>query len=89
MEEITEEHFQKMQSFQINRARSITLTKLTATDWYVTRKFEREVEIPTDVAAGRATAIEKFNTFETAILSATTENIYQIIKDANIAFQAK
>ena len=38
MEEITEEHFQKMQSFQINRARSITSKKLEATDWYVIRK---------------------------------------------------
>jgi hypothetical protein len=89
MEEITEEYLQELKSYQINRARSITSTKLAATDWYVTRKFEREVEIPADVAAGRATAIEKFDTFEATILSATTENIYQIIKDANIAFQAK
>jgi hypothetical protein len=89
MEEITEEHFQKMQSFQINRARSITSKKLEATDWYVIRKTETEVQIPADIAAERATIKEKFNTLEAAILSATTENIYQTIKDANIAFNTK
>ena len=89
MREITEEYLQELKSYQINRARSITSTKLAATDWYVTRKFEREVEIPADVAAGRATAIEKFDTFEAAILSGTTKNIYETIKDATIAFETK
>jgi hypothetical protein len=78
-----------MQSFQINRARSITSKKLEATDWYVIRKTETEVQIPADIAAERATIKEKFNTLEAAILSATTENIYQTIKDANIAFNTK
>lgn len=86
---MNEKYLQKLQSYQINKARSITSAKLTATDWYITRKTEREVEIPADIATERATVIEKFNTFEAAILSATTENIYTIIKDATIAFEAK
>jgi hypothetical protein len=89
MNKVTEEYLQKLQSYQINRARLITSKKLTATDWYFTRRTEREVEIPADIAAERATTIEKFDTFETAILSATTENIYETIKDATIAFDAK
>lgn len=86
---MNEEYLQKLQTYQINKARSITSKKLAATDWYVTRKTEREVEIPADIATERATVIEKFNTFEAAILSATTENIYNIIDDATIAFEAK
>jgi hypothetical protein len=86
---MNEEYLQKLQTYQINKARSITSKKLAATDWYVTRNVEREIEIPADIAAERATAIEKFNTFETAILSATTENIYTIIKNATIAFEGE
>jgi transposase len=86
---MNEEYLQKLQTYQISKARSITSKKLAATDWYVTRNVEREIEIPADIAAERATAIEKFNTFETAILSATTENIYTIIKNATIAFEGE
>jgi hypothetical protein len=89
MREITEEYLQELKSYQINRARSITSKKLTVTDWYFTRRTEREVEIPADIAAERATTIEKFDTFEAAILSGTTKNIYETIKDATIAFDAK
>jgi len=84
-----EEQLQELQSYQINIARSITSNKLATTDWYVTRKTEREVEIPTDITTERATAIEKFNAFESAILTGTTETIYNIIDDATIAFEAK
>jgi hypothetical protein len=80
-----EEQLQELKSYQINRARSITSKKLAATDWYVIRRTETEVEIPTDIAAERATVKEKFNTFEAAILSCTTETIYNIID----AFDAK
>ena len=34
---------------------------LNSTDWYVTRKFERGVEIPSDVVTKRAEAIEVLN----------------------------
>ena len=38
-----EEYLQTLKSHQINIARSITSNKLATTDWYVTRKTEREV----------------------------------------------
>lgn len=78
---MNEEYLQKLQAYQINMARSIVSKKLSGTDWYVTRNVERGIEIPADVAAERATAIEEFNAFETAILGATTENIYNIINE--------
>ena len=34
---------------------------LNSTDWYVTRKFERGIEIPSDVSTKRAEAIEVLN----------------------------
>jgi S1-C subfamily serine protease len=78
---MNKEHLQKLQADEINIARSIISKKLSSTDWYVTRNVERGIEIPADVAAERATAIEKFNAFETAILGATTENINNIINE--------
>jgi len=50
-----------------------TANKLLAqTDWYVIRKAERSVDIPTNVVTKRATIITEADRLETAITSVTT-----------------
>jgi hypothetical protein len=45
---------------------------LSQTDWMVIRKAERGVDIPADVAAARAAAIQEANDKEAAITASTT-----------------
>ena len=45
---------------------------LAQTDWMVIRKAERGVDIPADVTAARAAAIQEANDKEAAITAATT-----------------
>jgi hypothetical protein len=45
---------------------------LSQTDWYVTRKFERNIEIPADVVAERAKIIEVAEEREALIASVST-----------------
>lgn len=45
---------------------------LAKTDWMVTRKVERDVAIPTDVVAYRASVVAKANELESAISAVTT-----------------
>ena len=45
---------------------------LSTTDWYVTRKVERSVDIPTDVASKRVAIVAESDRLETAIAGATT-----------------
>ena len=45
---------------------------LSTTDWYVTRKVERNVDIPTDVASKRVAIVAESDRLETAIAGATT-----------------
>jgi len=75
---MNEEYLQKLQTYQISKARSITSKKLAATDWYVTRNVEREIEIPADIAAERATAIEKFNTFKNGLYMFSQRHLFCI-----------
>ena len=45
---------------------------LSTTDWYVTRKVERSVDIPTDVASKRVAIVAESERLETAIAGAST-----------------
>ena len=45
---------------------------LSTTDWYVTRKVERNVDIPTDVASKRVAIVAESDRLEAAIAGATT-----------------
>ena len=45
---------------------------LSTTDWYVTRKVERNVDIPTDVASKRVAIVAESERLETAIAGVTT-----------------
>jgi hypothetical protein len=54
---------------------------LATTDWYVTRKVERNVDIPTDVASKRVAIVAESDRLETAIAGVTT--VEQLIKVMN------
>lgn len=55
---LTEEEQAKV---ELEKAKQEAQAYLNSTDWYVTRKFERGVEIPSDVVTKRAEAIEVLN----------------------------
>ena len=68
----------------------ITTIKTTAnsllvkTDWMVIRKFERDIDIPTDTATYRAAVITEANRLETAITATTTvEELVTVISSQN------
>lgn len=46
--------------------------QLTQTDWVVTRKMERNVDIPTDIATARQAIVDACEAKEAAITAATT-----------------
>ena len=54
---------------------------LSTTDWYVTRKVERSVDIPTDVASKRVAIVAESDRLETAIAGVTT--VEQLIEVMN------
>jgi len=54
---------------------------LASTDWYVTRKVERNVDIPTDVASKRVAIVAESERLETAIAGVTT--VEQLIEVMN------
>jgi len=61
-----------LKSNMIAQVKHTAGTLLAQTDWYVTRKVERNVDIPTDVAAKRAAVIAESERLETAIKACTT-----------------
>jgi len=56
----------------IVQIKQTTNSLLAQSDWYVIRKAERDVAIPTDIVTKRAATITESNRLETAITSATT-----------------
>lgn len=62
-----------------------TANKLLAnTDWYVIRKAERNVDIPTDIADKRSAIITEANRLEVAIDSVdTVEGLIDILNNQN------
>jgi len=57
---------------------------LAQSDWYVVRKFERDVAIPTDIVTKRAAIITESNRLETAISGATTvAGLIEVINSQN------
>ena len=44
---------------------------LASTDWYITRKVEREVDVPAEVATKRAAIVAEATRLEAAITAAT------------------
>jgi len=57
---------------------------LNTTDWYVIRKAERNVEMPSDVVAKRAVVVVEANRLETAITNASTvEALIEVLNAQN------
>ena len=56
-----------LKSNMIAQVKHTAGTMLAQTDWYVTRKMEREVAIPVDVVAERAHVVAESERLETAI----------------------
>jgi hypothetical protein len=59
-------------------------TILNQTDWYVTRKMEREVAIPADVVAQRAHVVAESERLEVAIAAcADVEALIEVMNNQN------
>ena len=56
----------------ISQVKTTAGSILAQTDWMVTRKVERDVAIPADVVAYRASVVAKADELETAITTVTT-----------------
>ena len=61
-----------LKSNMIAQVKHTAGTMLAQTDWYVTRKVERNVDIPADVAAKRLAIVAESERLETAIKACTT-----------------
>lgn len=57
---------------------------LLKTDWYVYRKAERSIDVPTDVATHRAAIVAEADRLETAITAVTTvEELISVMSNQN------
>jgi hypothetical protein len=70
-----------LKSTMIAQVKHTAGTLLSQTDWYVTRKVERNVDIPTDVASKRVAIVAESDRLETAIAGVT--NVEQLIEVMN------
>ena len=56
---------------KISLARQIVQNDLSESDWYVTRKYERDVAIPSEVSAYRTAVLTNYTSLQSAINSAS------------------
>ena len=71
----------QLQSQYVAQTKDTAGKMLAQTDWYVIRKLERSVDIPSDVVAQRATIVAESNRLEDAINAANT--VEQLIEVLN------
>jgi len=71
-----------LKSNMIAQVKHTAGTMLASTDWYVTRKVERNVGIPTDVASKRVAIVAESERLETAIQSCTTVMLLKEIMES-------
>ena len=68
----------------INQVKHTAGTMLAQTDWYVTRKAEREIAIPVDVVAERAHVVAESERLEVAITAcADVEALIEVMNNQN------
>jgi hypothetical protein len=73
-----------LKSNMIAQVKHTAGTLLAQTDWYVTRKVERNVDIPTDVAAKRVAIVAESERLETAIAAVTSvEQLIEVMQSQN------
>ena len=63
----------ELKTKQIDNFKGQINSKLAATDWYVTRKVERSIDIPQDIQDTRAGLLTQLDTVETEINALTTK----------------
>jgi len=74
-----------LKSQWITQVKQACNSKLSQTDWAVTRKMERNIDIPADIIAERSAAISECDTKEAAILAATTmEQFIQAVAPVSV-----
>jgi hypothetical protein len=75
---------QGLKSNMIAQVKHTAGTMLNQTDWYVTRKMEREVAIPADVVAQRAHVVAESDRLEVAIAAcADVEALIEVMNNQN------
>jgi len=73
-----------LKSTMIAQVKHTAGTMLASTDWYVTRKVERNVDIPADVVAKRAAVVAESERLETAIKAVTSiEALIEVMQSQN------
>jgi hypothetical protein len=73
-----------LKSNMIAQVKHTAGTMLATTDWYVTRKVERSVDIPTDVASKRTAIVAESERLETAIAGvANVEALIEVMNSQN------
>ena len=73
-----------LKSQKITEVKHTAGTCLAQTDWYVTRKMEREVAIPADVVTKRAHVVAESERLETAIAEAAdVEALIDVMQSQN------
>ena len=61
-----------LKTLHINQTKETANTLLAPTDWYIVRKFERDIDVPVGIASYRAAVIEVSEERETLISNVTT-----------------
>ena len=64
---------EELKDIRITELKFVTHTKLTKTDWYVTRKAERDIAIPADIISERESIINLYETNKTNINNLATK----------------
>ena len=73
-----------LKSNMIAQVKHTAGTLLAQTDWYVTRKVERNVDIPADVTAKRLAIVAESDRLETAIAAVTSvEQLIEVMQSQN------
>ena len=63
----------------VNQYRDMVSTSLKETDWYVIRKMERGIDIPTEIAQQRSTMLSKLDTLINDLNAAEdTKELYDV-----------
>lgn len=70
---IWEETLSELKITKINSLKLHTNSLLQSTDWYITRKFERNIDVPQDIQDARNEILLNHNTTESEINALTTK----------------
>ena len=67
------ETLEELKTKRINHFKSVINSELQKTDWYITRKTERAVDIPSEISTERSDLFTKCETVETEINALSTK----------------